>query len=397
MPINDQKTRFKMYKAGKLWFTMGTTFLSVAALNTAIVSANEQPSARLSETEKIENKSIANASTEAVTSDKDITKTETELVTEEKTDNADALLTEDAKQADATQTKEKQNLDKAETQEPAEKETEPTIPADTEKQATETKELKNDGPVVQDVPEKKDVTSDTNPKHVEKTAEKKVTPKANLKAGENKQAKVTDPDYPQNMWLDKDENHYNFQQLINRRGTEQIVFSTNRTGDGVVYVFVINNATQQVIRNYVLQRGTNVRLSNGAIVYNDEQYSGLFQSGGSNDTWARGYSLGAYNPRDFFTNISYFVPELIEQTVSYVDEKGNNIIDINGQEIKPEVQQGLTGQKYTTSEPKFIQGFYNEHYLEKPENSEGTMSQFGKLVRSMNVISMMVVTLFSRN
>ncbi|MCG0876430.1 LPXTG cell wall anchor domain-containing protein [Lactiplantibacillus plantarum] len=47
---------------------------------------------------------------------------------------------------------------------------------------------------------------------------------------------VSDPDYPSGMWIDPDNSHYSYEWLQAKYGGNQIVFSTNRTGDEIVYV-----------------------------------------------------------------------------------------------------------------------------------------------------------------
>ena len=47
---------------------------------------------------------------------------------------------------------------------------------------------------------------------------------------------VSDPDYPSGMWIDPDKSHYSYEWVQTKYPGNQIVLSTNRTGDGIVYV-----------------------------------------------------------------------------------------------------------------------------------------------------------------
>ena len=50
---------------------------------------------------------------------------------------------------------------------------------------------------------------------------------------------VSDPDYPSGMWIDPDKSHYSYEWVQTKYHGNQIVLSTNRTGDGIVYVTII--------------------------------------------------------------------------------------------------------------------------------------------------------------
>lgn len=62
------------------------------------------------------------------------------------------------------------------------------------------------------------------------------------------------------------------------------------------------------------------------------------------------------------------IPKLVTQTTSYVDDSGNQI-------AQSHVQQGLSGQVYTTTGGKVVNGYYET----VPSNSSGYMSEFGKI------------------
>src|SRR5699024_10525536 len=186
----------------------------------------------------------------------------------------------------------------------------------------------------------------------------------------NQTGKVTDPDYPDGMWLDTEKDHYSFSSVLSQNKDREIVLSTNRSGDGVIYVYLINKRNNSVLQKETLQRNSSIKLSNGVRVFNDD-YTGLIQGG--NYRWSRVYDTGSYVPEKLYNNLTFLVPEKVTQKVTYIDEQGNDIVDENGQIISSVVQTGLTGQKYTTDGPKVINGYY----VVSPENASGTMSQFG--------------------
>ena len=186
----------------------------------------------------------------------------------------------------------------------------------------------------------------------------------------NQTGKVTDPDYPDGMWLDTEKDHYSFSSVLSQNKDREIVLSTNRSGDGVIYVYLINKRNNSVLQKETLQRNSSIKLSNGVRVFNDD-YTGLIQGG--NYRWSRVYDTGSYVPEKLYNNLTFLVPEKVTQKVTYVDEQGNDIVDENGQIISSVVQTGLTGQKYTTDGPKVVNGYY----VVSPENASGTMSQFG--------------------
>ena len=64
---------------------------------------------------------------------------------------------------------------------------------------------------------------------------------------------VSDPDYPSGMWIDPDKSHYSYEWLQAKYGGNQIVFSTNRTGDGIVYVTELS-ASNKVLKQYTLNQ-----------------------------------------------------------------------------------------------------------------------------------------------
>ncbi|MGR8810000.1 KxYKxGKxW signal peptide domain-containing protein, partial [Leuconostoc citreum] len=187
---------------------------------------------------------------------------------------------------------------------------------------------------------------------------------------------VTDPIYPNNMWKNPSKDQFTFNYLLKKDQSQQLIFSTDRNGaTGTVYVYLIDSQSQKVIEQSTINKNSQITLQNNGVTIFNDNFNGVVWSNGQ--TWSREYSVNGSLPGRQFGKISYFVPILITQTVKFVDENGNNIIDSNGQTINPIVQQGLTGQEYTTSAPKLVKGFYSGHYQITPENSAGKMSQFG--------------------
>ncbi|WP_347975278.1 mucin-binding protein [Limosilactobacillus fermentum] len=183
---------------------------------------------------------------------------------------------------------------------------------------------------------------------------------------------VSDPDYPSGMWIDPDKSHYSYEWLQAKYGGNQIVFSTNRTGDGIVYVTELS-ASNKVLKQYTLNQNTQVTSAvfDSTIYYNDVYFE-----------MVRSYSnsfVTKYNASEFDNNyydtLSYFVPKLITQTTYYVDKDGKQITDSNGNPVAAYTQKGLVGQNYTTSDVNVVNGYY----AIAPANSNGVMSPYGEI------------------
>lgn len=68
---------------------------------------------------------------------------------------------------------------------------------------------------------------------------------------------VSDPDYPSGMWIDPDKSHYSYEWVQTKYHGNQIVLSTNRTGDGIVYVTELS-PSNKVLKQYTLNQNTKV-------------------------------------------------------------------------------------------------------------------------------------------
>lgn len=186
---------------------------------------------------------------------------------------------------------------------------------------------------------------------------------------------VTD-NYPEGLmnYLPRDFNNtqeYAFEWLRNENGNN-IILTTNRTGDGEVYVYQDRKQVGTLARKslqplYVTNIGT---------VYNDD-FAGIVQSNGyrlniiysshAKDVDAAGSS---------YSTVSFFVPYKITQTVTYKDSDGKVIDSLT------HTQDGLTGQSYTTGLPSgsdyVRKGEKGEvEYLDNiTNNSSGLISEF---------------------
>ena len=180
---------------------------------------------------------------------------------------------------------------------------------------------------------------------------------------------VSDPDYPSGMWIDPDKSHYSYEWVQTKYPGNQIVLSTNRTGDGIVYVTELSPSN---IKQYTLNQNTKVpsAVFDSTTYYNDTYYA-MVES--LRDPLAVKYIASNYDT-DYYNKLSYMVPKLITQTTYFVDKDGKQITDSNGNPVVPYTQKGLVGQKYTTS-PILINGYY----ATASSNSNGVMSPFGKI------------------
>ena len=181
---------------------------------------------------------------------------------------------------------------------------------------------------------------------------------------------VTDPEYPSGMYRDPDPKHYSFFWVGQTDNSYQTVISTNRNGDGQIHVFELDQ-DNNVFNSFDLNKNQSHKSRwTGATYFNDE-YAGLVWAG---STMTLKYDVSGGESDHPYGKISFIVPRLNTQVTSYHDEDGNDIIDKNGKKIEPVVQQGLDGQKYTTTGTKVIDGYY----AKAPSNAQGTMSPYGK-------------------
>ena len=97
---------------------------------------------------------------------------------------------------------------------------------------------------------------------------------------------VSDPDYPSGMWIDPDKSHYSYEwlqaKIKGKNDGNQIVFSTNRTGDGIVYVTELSKSNE-VLKQYTLNQNTQVEsaIFDSTIYYNDVYFEMVRSSSNS--------------------------------------------------------------------------------------------------------------------
>ena len=183
---------------------------------------------------------------------------------------------------------------------------------------------------------------------------------------------VSDPDYPSGMWIDPYKSHYSYEWVQEETSGNQIVFSTNRTGDGVVYVTELT-PSNNVLQQYTLKQNTQVTSAvfNDITYYNAVYYE-MVKS--SKNSFVTKYTASKFD-NNYYNTLSYFVPKLITQTTHYVDKDGKQITDSNGNPVVAYTQKGLVGQNYTTSDVKVINGYY----ATVPANANGVMSPYGEI------------------
>lgn len=156
---------------------------------------------------------------------------------------------------------------------------------------------------------------------------------------------VTDPTYPAEMYKDPDASHYTYWWAQSSNGQYNLVLSTDRNGDGKVYVLLLGN-NNNVLGRYTVDKNNSVDVSTyydgdfGA-VYNDGQ-SGVFVA--SDGTWKSKFNVfdpQAGKDNGNYGSISFMIPQVETQTTTYVDGEGNTVSN-------PITQKGLDGQIYTT-------------------------------------------------
>ena len=206
---------------------------------------------------------------------------------------------------------------------------------------------------------------------------------------------VKDPTYPAEMY--QDTKHYTYWWAQSSDGKYNLVLSTDRNGDGKVYVFLLGS-NNEVLGKYTVDKNKSTEViiteestdifnnkwytkRSFGTVYNDGQ-SGVFDSSKHsilvhgkvilpyNDTWKSKFNV--FDPKagednGDYGSISFMIPQVETQTTTYVDGKGKTV-------SAPVVQKGLDGQIYTTQGGKVINGYF----AKKPSNAKGFMSPFGK-------------------
>ncbi|MFR0514469.1 mucin-binding protein [Limosilactobacillus mucosae] len=194
---------------------------------------------------------------------------------------------------------------------------------------------------------------------------------------------VKDPEYPSSMYVDPDTNHYTFfwatsrNNRTGRTGEYNIVLSTDRSGNGILYVTILDSTNKNPLNEYTINEDDYEYYALSGVypglIYNDH-YSGVIRNPYDSSTsynWSPRFNVnqgGAVSDSTYYTILSFMIPKLVTQTTSYVDDNGNQI-------AQSHVQQGLSGQTYTTTGGKVVNGYYET----VPSNSSGYMSEFGQI------------------
>ena len=206
---------------------------------------------------------------------------------------------------------------------------------------------------------------------------------SNVQQAANQQAPagftVTDPKYPAEMYKDPDASHYTYWWAQSSDGNYSLVLSTDRNGDGKVYVFLLGGS-DKYLHQYTVDKNKSVEITADegyfGKVYNDGQ-SGVFVS--VDGTWKSKFNVFDSKVGEDdgdYGSISFMIPQVETQTTTYVtyfDSKGNKVdnpIEISD----PVIQKGLDGQHYTTQGGKVLTGYF----AKEPKNANGFMSPFGK-------------------
>ena len=211
------------------------------------------------------------------------------------------------------------------------------------------------------------------------TGNVKLNKLADSKAQTDSNYSVTD-NYPEDLPIDFDnKQEYAFEWLRNENNND-IILTTNRTGDGVVHVYqdgikvgtyLAPNSSYTLYKNIWEDELGRVYVYGDKIgtVHNDN-FAGIVQSNGYRLNII--YSSHAKDVDDaWYSTVSFFVPHKIPQTVTYKDSNGNVIDSLT------HTQDGLTGQSYTTGLPsgsKYVQK--GEYLANITHNGNGLISEF---------------------
>ena len=174
---------------------------------------------------------------------------------------------------------------------------------------------------------------------------------------------------------------YAFEWLRNEN-KNNIILTTNRTGDGVVYVYqdgkkvgtyLAQNSSYTLYDtkediwgfDHTIKIGEVYNDNFAGIVHSNRYRLNIIYSSHAKDVDAADAAGSSYS------TVSFFVPHKITQTVTYKDSKGNVIDNLT------HTQDGLTGQSYTTGLPSGSDYVRQGEYLANTtQNGKGLISEF---------------------
>ena len=268
--------------------------------------------------------------------------------------------------------------------------TEPTGQANNKKVVSDANRAKSTANDAQTKPAQQTAKSDaanSNTLVVQRT--KKLTVNAKLLADSKAQTdtktdskySVTD-NYPKDLmnYLPSDfenKQEYAFEWLQNENNNN-IILTTNRTGDGEVYVYLdgkkvgtylAQNSSYTLYDNIWEDEFGRVYGDEIGTVYNDN-FAGIVQSNGLKIIYSS-HAKDVDNAGSSYSTVSFFVPRKITQTVTYMDSTGAVIPNLT------HTQYGLTGQSYTTGLPSgsdYVR--HGEYLVNTTHNGSGLMSEF---------------------
>ena len=406
---NKQRFSIRKFSIGVASVMLGTTLYFMGGVGTSIVHADsvqgqsvqtsnlDTNSAQASsDTSSAEQTSSQNQTSSAQNSQKAVSNassntesTDSKTQTSDQVDNATTDKNE-ASQADNATT------DKNEASQADNATTDKNEASQADNASATNIKTRDNKKVVSDANRAKSTANDTQTKPAQQTAKsdaansntlvvqrtKKLTVNAKLLADSKAQTdtktdsnySVTD-NYPKDLmtYLPSNFNNtqeYAFEWLQNENNN--IILTTNRTGDGVVYVY----QNGKKVGTYLAPNSSdplplydNIWGDEIGTVYNDD-YAGIVQSNGLNIIYSS-HAKDVDNAGSSYSTVSFFVPRKIKQTVTYYDSKGNVIDSLT------HTQYGLTGQSYTTglpSGPKYVR---RGEYLDNiTNNGSGLMSEF---------------------
>ncbi|MDB6241054.1 YSIRK-type signal peptide-containing protein, partial [Lactobacillus amylovorus] len=402
---NKQRFSIRKFSIGVASVMLGTTLYFMGGVGTSIVHADsvqEQPA----QTSKLDTNS-AQASSDATLAQQDSDQNQSQVSSVQN----DEKTTNDQTAVKSSQQATNASAAKSNTQ-------------DSKKAVSDTNETKSVANKAQTSDQLATATSDKSSQQVAKTGTKNSNTldikqnkqrlagnvklnaltdnKAQTDTQTNSKYSVTD-NYPADLtnYLPSTFNNkqeYAFEWLRTENG-KNIILTTNRTGDGVVYVYQDRKKVGKLAQNKSLD------LDFGADVDYDDDYGdyvdyGEYTGTVYNDTMSGFvqsnpvkvdespfppdyhynkltviYSSHAKDVKkgSFYTGISFFVPHKITQTVTYKDSN-DQVID-----RLTHTQDGLTGQSYTTGLPSgsdYVRADDHEYLDNITNNSSGLISEF---------------------